>query len=106
MEFVKMSREEQLATLAALKQEYAEAQAKKLSLDLSRGKPGAEQLDLVQDMLDTINSTSDLHAENGFDCRNYGILDGIPEAKRLFADRPHLRRYTRSCECAERAFRT
>ena len=38
------------------------------------------------DMLDTLNSSSDLHAENGFDCRNYGILDGIPEAKRLFAE--------------------
>lgn len=86
MEFVKMSREEQLRTLDALRAEYAAAQAKGLVLDLSRGKPGAEQLDLVQDMLDTLNSSSDLRAENGFDCRNYGILDGIPEAKRLFAE--------------------
>ena len=86
MEFIKMSRDEQLATLAALREEYAAAQAKNLKLDLSRGKPGAEQLDLVMDMLDTLNSSSDLHAENGFDCRNYGILDGIPEAKRLFAE--------------------
>ena len=86
MEFIKMSRDEQLAALAALREEYAAAQAKNLKLDLSRGKPGAEQLDLVMDMLDTLNSSSDLHAENGFDCRNYGILDGIPEAKRLFAE--------------------
>ena len=86
MNFAAMTKDAQRAELASLRAEYAAAQAKGLSLDLSRGKPGAEQLDLLQDMLDTINSKSDLHAENGFDCRNYGILDGIPEAKRLFAD--------------------
>ncbi len=58
---------------------------KGLSLDLSRGKPSKLQLELSMDMLDTINHTSDLLAENGQDCRNYGGLDGIPEAKRLLA---------------------
>lgn len=58
---------------------------KGLSLDLSRGKPSKLQLELSMDMLDTLNHTSDLLSENGQDCRNYGGLDGIPEAKRLLA---------------------
>ena len=57
-----------------------------LSLDLSRGKPSKLQLELSMQMLDTIDHTSDLTSENGIDCRNYGGLDGIPEAKRLMAD--------------------
>lgn len=57
-----------------------------LSLDLSRGKPSKLQLELSMQMLDTINHTSDLTSENGMDCRNYGGLDGIPEAKRLMAE--------------------
>lgn len=57
-----------------------------LSLDLSRGKPSKLQLEISMEMLDTINHTSDLIAENGQDCRNYGGLDGIPEAKRLMAE--------------------
>ena len=57
-----------------------------LSLDLSRGKPSKLQLEVSMEMLDTLNHTSDLLAENGQDCRNYGGLDGIPEAKKLLAD--------------------
>lgn len=57
-----------------------------LSLDISRGKPGKEQLDLSENMLGVISTSDDCYAENGFDCRNYGILDGIPEAKKLFSD--------------------
>ena len=52
-------------------------------LDISRGKPGSEQLDLSMPMLNTITETSDLHDQDGTDLRNYGILDGIPEAKRM-----------------------
>ena len=54
----------------------------KLSLDLSRGKPLGEQLDLSNPMLDVLTGDhNDYIGENGFDYRNYGIIDGIPEAK-------------------------
>lgn len=65
--------------------EYNEFKSRGLSLDMSRGKPSAEQLELSMAMLDTLNSTSDLHSENGTDCRNYGILDGLKEARELFS---------------------
>ncbi len=86
MEFSKMTRNALCTQLDALQKEYAREKAKKLSLDLSRGKPGAAQLDLLQGMLDCIDSSYDCRTEDGFDCRNYGVLDGIGEAKRLFAD--------------------
>ena len=65
--------------------DYEAWQAKNLRLDMSRGKPGADQCALSDDLLDARWVTPP-RAENGFDCRNYGILDGIPEAKRLFAE--------------------
>ena len=86
MEFSKMSREAQVEALSNLRAEYAAAQASNLSLDLSRGKPCPTQIDLLEDMLTCISTSADCRAENGFDCRNYGILDGIPEMKRMFAD--------------------
>lgn len=90
MNYRKMSRQEQSALLTELKTDYAAYCAQGLELDLSRGKPGAAQLDLLQGMLDCIGSSSDCRTENGFDCRNYGVLDGIPEAKRMFAELLHL----------------
>lgn len=57
-----------------------------LHLDLSRGKPSKEQLDLSVKMLDVLNSHSVLDSEDGTDCRNYGGADGIVEAKKLMAD--------------------
>ena len=86
MEFSKMSREALKECLSQFKEEYEACRAKGLSLDLSRGKPGAQQLDLLQGMLDCIDSSADCRTEDGFDCRNYGVLDGIKEAKRLFAE--------------------
>lgn len=86
MQFSQMSREALQARLEEYRKQYAAAVGEHLSLDLSRGKPGAKQLDLLQGMLDCIGSSSDCRTENGFDCRNYGVLDGIPEAKRLFAE--------------------
>ena len=56
-----------------------------LSLDLSRGKPSAEQLALSLNMLDVLDHRSILDSESGQDCRNYGGLDGIEEAKRLLS---------------------
>ena len=86
MNFSQMNREQLLNSLDELKKEYRKQCERGLSLDLSRGKPGAKQLDLLQGMLDCISSSSDCRTENGFDCRNYGVLDGIPEAKRMFAE--------------------
>ena len=71
---------------AKLINEYSELKAKGLKLDMSRGKPGKAQLDITMDMMNSLSTDADCTAENGFDCRNYGLLDGIPEAKRLFAE--------------------
>jgi len=76
LETVKQSAEEKLAAY----------QEQKLNLDLTRGKPGRDQLDLADGMLTVMAESADCVAADGFDCRNYGILDGIPEAKKLFGD--------------------
>ena len=69
-----------------LEVKFNEVKNKRLSLDMSRGKPSAAQLDLAMGMMDVLSSESDLVGEEGVDCRNYGILDGIREAKQLLAD--------------------
>ncbi|MBW2466029.1 MAG: aminotransferase class I/II-fold pyridoxal phosphate-dependent enzyme, partial [Deltaproteobacteria bacterium] len=75
--------------LEALKEKllvrYATFQEKKLTLDMTRGKPSPEQLDLAMEMLSGEISGEYL-TQNGVDCRNYGGLDGIAEAKKLFAE--------------------
>ena len=86
MSYVDMSAAELEALRASLEQEYASHCAKGLSLNMARGKPGADQLALSLPMLDEVNSSADLFAEDGTDCRNYGVMDGIPEAKRLMAE--------------------
>ena len=79
--YSELTREELIAERSALEKRYNEFKAKGLKLDMSRGKPGADQLDLSSG----INGVKDF-IENGVDYRNYGILDGIPECKKLFAD--------------------
>jgi aspartate/methionine/tyrosine aminotransferase len=86
MQYSKMSKEELLTLMNELNQQYAEAKAKGLSLNMSRGKPSVTQLNVSLGLLDAINSSSELIALDGTDCRNYGGLDGIPEAKKLMAD--------------------
>lgn len=68
-----------------LEEEYAGFKAKGLKLNMARGKPAAAQLDLSMPMLDILASDADYRSEDGTDCRNYGVLDGLPEAKALMA---------------------
>lgn len=84
--YCEMTRAELETLKKELDAQFDQVKAKGLKLDMSRGKPSKDQLDLSRPMLDVVNSESDLNSENGQDCRNYGILDGIPEAKRLMAD--------------------
>ncbi|MTT30843.1 aminotransferase [Terrilactibacillus sp. BCM23-1] len=70
---------------ANLQEKYEEYKSKRLSLNMARGKPCPEQLDLSMGMLDTIKSDSSLISQEGIDCRNYGGIDGLVEAKELLA---------------------
>ena len=81
-----MSREELSCELESLKAQYEEFKAKGLALDLSRGKPCSDQLDIMEGMLTCLSTSAECKGEGGVDYRNYGILDGIPEAKKLFSD--------------------
>ena len=83
MELKDYTKEELSAFYDACKKAYADFQAQGLKLDMSRGKPSPAQLDLSAGLLNCA-SNEEMHGEAG-DYRNYGILDGIPEAKRLFA---------------------
>lgn len=84
--YSEMNKEQLQKELESLKKEYGDICEKDISLDMSRGKPGPEQLDSTMGMFDVLNSKSEIKASNGLDCRNYGVLDGIPEAKKMMAD--------------------
>lgn len=86
MQYKDLSKEELSSLKDSLAKKYDEYKAEGLKLDMSRGKPSTAQLNLSNDLNDVLNSSSDYKSENGFDVRNYGILDGIPECKRLFAE--------------------
>ena len=79
--YSQMTAEELKAEQKALEKRFNDFKSKGLKLDMSRGKPGADQLDLSSQMNDVKDYVSD-----GVDIRNYGILDGIPSCKKLFAD--------------------
>lgn len=81
-----MTRAELENIKAELEKQFEDAKGKGLKLDMSRGKPTPAQLDLSMDMMDTLTSADVLKASDGWDCRNYGVLDGIPEAKKLMGD--------------------
>ena len=81
-----LSKEELLSLKSNLEKEFKKVKAKGIKLDMSRGKPSTEQLNLSMGMMDVLTSDSDLVCEEGVDCRNYGVLDGIKEAKQLLAD--------------------
>ena len=81
--YKEMSKEELAALKTELEKAYEDAKGKGLKLDMSRGKPSAAQLDMTMPIMDVLNAESDLRTEAGVDCRNYGVMDGIPEAKTL-----------------------
>ncbi len=84
MRLQEKSREELEAFQLDCQKVYEQFQAENLKLDMSRGKPSAAQLELSMGMMDCLKP-GDYRAENGLDCRNYGVLDGLPEAKQFFA---------------------
>lgn len=80
-----LTAEERKSEYEALMSEYERLKARKLSLNMARGKPGREQLDLVSDILTVLSDPNDC-VDAGIDVRNYGELSGLPSAKRLFAE--------------------
>lgn len=84
--YQELSKGELLTLREQLNAAYEDAREKGLNLDMSRGKPAASQLEMGMEIMDVLNSESDMKTEAGMDTRNYGVLDGIPEAKKLMAD--------------------
>lgn len=80
-----LEKEELLALKERLLLQYEEAKGKGLKLDMSRGKPSISQMDMEMGIMDVLGSIAEYQTEAGIDCRNYGLLDGIPEAKQLMA---------------------
>jgi len=85
MSYIELSKEKLSEELSTLKAQYEKYVEMGLSLDMSRGKPCKEQLDVSSDVLNVLDCDSLCVSEQGFDCRNYGILDGIPAAKNLMS---------------------
>ena len=83
--YLKISKDELKAQYDAILAEYNDIKAKGLSIDMSRGKPGSDQLDISDDMLKVFQD-GNFKTEAGFDVRNYGLLQGIPECQKLFSD--------------------
>lgn len=84
--YQELSKEELLALQKELQEAYEEEKAKGLKLDMSRGKPSVAQLDMGMDIFDVLDSKSDMKSMDGVDVRNYGVLDGLTEAKHMMAD--------------------
>lgn len=83
--YTSMKESELRQELGSLMQLYEDYQQMKLSLNMSRGRPSKEQMELAQGMLSCL-TPEDMTLENGTDVRNYGVLEGIPEARKLMAD--------------------
>jgi len=84
--FKNMNKDELTTLEKDLRLRYENFKNKGLKLDMSRGKPGADQLDLSMGIFDSSIIKNCYKTSDGTDCRNYGLTDGIPEAKKLFAD--------------------
>ncbi|MBO4775984.1 MAG: aminotransferase, partial [Lachnospiraceae bacterium] len=85
-EYSSLSKDELIALEKELSKKYDEAKAKGLKLNMARGLPGASQLDMEADFFNTLNPASEFKSEAGIDCRNYGELLGITEARKLMGD--------------------
>ena len=83
-DYLKMSREELAEEFKAVRHEYEHLRALHLSLDMSRGKPGFDNMDLSGEMFDLVGNDTGFKNISGIDCRNYGGLDGLTELKTLF----------------------
>lgn len=83
--FSDMNRQQLADELSSLRSTYADIQSQKLSLDMTRGKPSAQQLDLGSELLSILDK-KDVFAKDGSDCRNYGVPFGITEAREVFAE--------------------
>ncbi len=83
--YAQRKRDELSALQSELESEYNEIKARDLALNMARGKPAKAQLDLSMPLLETLTSAEDCLAADGTDCRNYGVVDGLPEAKELMA---------------------
>lgn len=86
MKYQDFTREQRDAELTTLWEEFNQIKGKNIKLNMARGVPSPDQLNLSRKMLDILNSESDCFAEDGTDCCNYGVMDGIPECKKLMAD--------------------
>lgn len=84
--YKEMSKEELISLKNELEKEFEKAKSKGLKLDMSRGKQSTAQLDMTMGIVDVFDADSNLKTEDGVDCRNYGLMDGIPEAKKLLGD--------------------
>lgn len=86
MNYLNCNRQELEKEYSSLRKQFEDVKGKGLKLNMARGKPGKEQLDLSLGLLDAVNSSSDFVGADGMDCRNYGILKGIEECRRLFGE--------------------
>lgn len=84
--YSQLSKEELAALKSDLEQQFEDVKGKGLKLDMSRGKPSKSQLDISIGMMDVLTSDTDMMSSDGVDCRNYGVLDGISDARKLLAD--------------------
>ena len=84
-QYKELTREERRSIYAELLREYEGYKSSGLNLDLSRGKPNSTQLDICQGLMNVDMTRESCFSDGGFDCRNYGLLDGIPEVKEFFA---------------------
>ena len=84
MDFLAMDRRQLTQRADDARNRYADLKARPLSVDISRGKPSPEQLDLSLGLLNCL-APDDYRAADGIDCRNYGPVEGLPEARRMFA---------------------
>ena len=84
--YASMSKDELKVLYSELCKEYESYKAKGLKLNMARGLPSGEQLDMEADFFNTLNPSSEFKSEAGIDCRNYGELIGIAEARKLMGD--------------------